>query len=166
VANDLFTLFRKLTLGVYVVGVTHASRRDAFTAASIMQTSYKPLLLALAINPEHACYALLCAAQSFAVSVLNHDQIELARCFGTPAAAGTDKMQCAQWRSGREGAPILRHAIAYFECAVRADVPAGDHRLVLGQVRNGGLQRLDGQPLLYAATDNLDQSAALYPTDF
>ena len=47
-------LFRRLTNGLYVVGVAHGDRRDAFTAAWITQVSFQPLLLALSINPTHA----------------------------------------------------------------------------------------------------------------
>ncbi len=56
---ELIALFRRLTTGVYVVGVGNPGRFDAFTAACIMQVSYRPLLLALAINPRHASYELL-----------------------------------------------------------------------------------------------------------
>ena len=49
-------LFRRLTNGLYVVGVAHDDRRDAFTAAWVTQVSFEPLLLALSINPSHASY--------------------------------------------------------------------------------------------------------------
>src|SRR5438105_2575087 len=51
--------FRRLTLGVYVVGVGGDGRADAFTAAWIIQASFDPLLLALSINRQHASYPLL-----------------------------------------------------------------------------------------------------------
>ena len=50
----LAALFRRLTLGVYVVGVAHDGQRDAFTAAWLMQVSFEPLLLALSVNPANA----------------------------------------------------------------------------------------------------------------
>lgn len=76
-------LFRRLTNGLYVVGVAHNGQHDAFTAAWITQVSFDPLLLALSINPSHASYPILVAADRFAVSVLSSGQIELARHFGT-----------------------------------------------------------------------------------
>ena len=78
---DLIALFRRLTAGVYVVGVGNPNRFDAFTAAAIMQVSYRPLLLALAINPRHASYELLRSGQAFCVSVLDHSQMDLAKRF-------------------------------------------------------------------------------------
>jgi flavin reductase (DIM6/NTAB) family NADH-FMN oxidoreductase RutF len=163
---DMVALFRKLTLGVYIIGVAEGARRDAFTACSVMQASFDPLILALAINPEHVSYPMLRSGQSFAVSVLAQNQMELARRFGASAREHGDKMAAAAWRTGRGGVPILRDGVAYFDCAVMADIPAGDHRIVLGQVIGGQLLMPTGVPLTYADTHNLDHSAALYPATF
>jgi flavin reductase (DIM6/NTAB) family NADH-FMN oxidoreductase RutF len=166
--QHMVALFRQLTLGVYVVGVAHGTRRDAFTASSIVQASYQPLLLALAINPQHASYALLRASAGFAVSVLERSQMHYARRFGTEtlAAQGADKMLQVSWRTGRGGAPILADALGYFDCKVEQDVAAGDHRIVLGRVIDGAVLQSQGTPLAYADTGNLDQSATLYPEMF
>jgi hypothetical protein len=91
---------------------------------------------------------------------------ELARRFGTSAQEATDKIKSVAWRIGRRGAPILREELAFFECAVQADIPAGDHRIVLGQGIDGALLRPTGMPLPYADTHKLDNSAALYPRTF
>jgi flavin reductase (DIM6/NTAB) family NADH-FMN oxidoreductase RutF len=165
--TDMFDLFRSLTMGVYVIGVTDGSEKDAFTAASIAHISYRPLLLSLAVNPEHASYKLLLAGNAWTVSVLRNDQIELARRFGT-RGQGWDKMTGTKWASAGSGAPYLEQAIAYFDCRLTADYPAGDHRLLVGQVTGGGIlsQQAFIKPLLYADTGNLDKSAALYPNDF
>jgi flavin reductase (DIM6/NTAB) family NADH-FMN oxidoreductase RutF len=160
---ELIALFRRLTAGVYVVGVGDRSRFDAFTAACIMQVSYRPLLLALAINPRHASYELLRSGQAFCVSVLDHSQIELARRFGTESDEGAGKLSGIEWRHGKSGAPILAQALGFLECAVRAESAAGDHRLVLGAVIDGALLRPEAQPLVYSDTGNLDGSAALFP---
>jgi flavin reductase (DIM6/NTAB) family NADH-FMN oxidoreductase RutF len=164
--QHIVELFRRLTLGVYVVGVAHASDRDAFTAAAVLQASYKPLLLAIAVNPEHASYSILQAGRVFAVSVLADNQMELARRFGTTPAPGTDKMNGVAWRIGGQGAPILGEALAFFECVVQAEMPAGDHRIVLGRVVDGAVITSQRSPLVYADTRNLDDSASLYPASF
>jgi len=164
--TDLVALFRHLTLGVYVIGVAAGDKRDAFTASALMQASYRPLLLTLAIHPAHASYPLLRESRSFAVSVLDRQQLPLARHFGTVSGGQSDKMQGFSWRSGREGAPILEVALAYFDCSVENELSAGDHRLIVGRVIGGAVLSRDRLPLSYADTDNLDQSAALFPQTF
>ena len=104
---DLADLFRRLTAGVYVVGVADGGRRNAFTAAWLMQVSFDPLLLALSINPGHASFPLLVGGDGFAVSVLSCDQLDLARHFGTRSGRETDKLAgvCLARRPHRRADP-------------------------------------------------------------
>ena len=44
--TDIPELFRRLSTGVYVVGVAAGERRNAFTAAWLTQVSFDPLLVA------------------------------------------------------------------------------------------------------------------------
>ena len=164
--TDIAALFRQLTLGVYVVGVAHDGQRDAFTAAWVMQTSFEPLLLALSINPENASYPLLHAGGHFAVSVLRHGQLELARHFGTRSGRDRDKFAGIAWRPGRNGAPILEDALAYLECELRTSLRVGDHVLVVGRVIDGRILTRDAAPMTYAEAGDMDGSSALYPAKF
>lgn len=156
-------LFRKLTLGVYVIGVSDGERKDAFTAAWIMQASFNPLLLAISINPDNASYELLHASGCFTVNVLKQGQMELARHFGTKSGRDQDKLERMRTRPGRAGSPILEDALAYFECEVEGRTRAGDHELVLGRVVDGRILDAKAAPLTYADTGNMDGSSELYP---
>ena len=160
----LAELFKRITCGVYVVGVAAGGRRNAFTAAWIMPVSFDPLLLSLSINPRHSSYSLLREGGIFSVNVLGADQMELARHFG--GSAGIDKLALVNWREGRHGLPLLEDAPAWFECEFKAEYPAGDHRLVLGQVVGGELRDAEAEILLYRATGNMDGAERLYPGSF
>jgi flavin reductase (DIM6/NTAB) family NADH-FMN oxidoreductase RutF len=161
--SDVTALFRRLTLGVYVVGVSDGQQRDAFTAAWIMQASFNPLILAVSINPSNVSYELLHASGIFSVNVLKQGQLELARRFGTTSGRDRDKFAGVRTRTGRTGAPILEDALAYFECGLQGRTRAGDHELVLGQVVDGKILDPRAAPLTYADTGDMDGSSALYP---
>ncbi len=160
---DVAGLFRRLTAGIYVVGVADGEERNAFTAAWLMQVSFDPLLLALSVNPGHASYPLLVGGGGFAVSVLSRDQLGLARRFGTRSARETDKLAGIAWRPGRGGAPILSEAIAYLECRLTQRIPAGDHEIVIAHPIGGEILLPDAIPMSYADTGDLDGSRGLYP---
>lgn len=159
-------LFRRLTNGLYVVGVAHGNQRNAFTAAWITQVSFDPLLLALSINPAHASYPILMAARGFTVSILRQGQLELARHFGTQSGRVIDKLVGQRWQPALEGAPVLLDAAAYLECRLIDRHTAGDHELVLAQVVGGRVLAAAARPMTYAETGNLDGSADLYPPTF
>jgi flavin reductase (DIM6/NTAB) family NADH-FMN oxidoreductase RutF len=154
-------LFQRLTQGVYVVGVAHRDVRNAFTAAWVMQVSYDPLLLALSINPTHSSYLLLKEGRSFSVNVLKKDQFDLADLFGRSDLA--DKLALTKWTTGRIGLPLLREALAWFECQVVSEHPAGDHVLVQGRVIDGKLLDSEAEPMCYRETGAMDGASTLYP---
>ena len=162
--NQIEALFRRLSLGVYVIGVAHDERRDAFTAAWVMQASFDPLLLALSVNPQNASYSLLRDSDAFAVSVLKRGQLELARRFGTRSGREQDKLAGVRWRPGRSGAPVLDDALAYFDCTLTESLRTGDHELVVGRVIEGRVLDPDAVPMTYAETGDMDGSSALYPS--
>ena len=157
-------LFQRLTTGVYVIGVGKGDRRNAFTAAWVMQVSYDPLLVALSINAKHSSYTLLNEHRAFSVNILSKGDLERAAQFGQPASAG--KMKVAEWTTGRTGLSLLRGAIGWLECEVASETPAGDHRLVVGRVIDGELVDREAEPMLYRETDAMDNSAALFPKTF
>ena len=165
-SSEIANLFRSISLGVHVIATARQGRREAFTAASLMQVSYRPLLLALAVSPEHRSYALLRDGRGFAVSVLREDQMALAARFGAPAGEIQDKFAGTAWRHNASGLPVLDQAIASFDCELLELHPAGDHHLALARVRGGLLGDARAVPLRYFDTGDLDGSSALFPAAF
>lgn len=157
-------LFQRLTHGVYVIGVGDAAEENAFTAAWVMQVSFDPLLLALSVNPQHSSYGLLQRGRAFSVNVLTRDQMALAAHFGQPAAV--HKLASVSWTKGSTGVPLLQDAVAWFECIVEDERPAGDHVLVVGRVIGGELRDETAIPLVYRDTGAMDGAAVLFPTRF
>lgn len=160
-SRSIAALFQRLTQGVYVVGVAHGEVRNAFTAAWIMQVSYDPLLLALSINPLHFSYLLLKEGRSFSVNVLKKGQLDLADHYGRSTRA--NKLALTDWTTDRIGLPLLRKALAYFECHVVSEHPAGDHVLVLGKVFDGKVLDSEAEPMSYRETGAMDGASRLYP---
>jgi len=157
-------LFRQLTHGVYVVGVARGSECNAVTAAWVMQASFDPLLLALAINPRNSSYPLLIASGAFTVNVLHQDQMTLAAHFAQPRCE--NKLAGIDWSQKRTGAPVLAECLAYFECVVASRCAAGDHEIILGRVLDGSLLNEAIPPLEYRDTGDLDGSSRLFPETF
>src|SRR6476619_2152116 len=162
--GSVAALFQRLTQGVYVVGVAHGQVRNAFTAAWVMQVSFNPLLLALSINPHHSSYGLLKEGRAFSVNVLKKGQLELASPYG--GRASPDKFALLEWTMNRIGVPLLLESLAWFECQVVGEHPAGDHVLVLGKVIDGKLLDSKAEPMAYRETEAMDGASALFPAVF
>jgi flavin reductase (DIM6/NTAB) family NADH-FMN oxidoreductase RutF len=152
------TLFKQISLGIYVIGVSDGERQNAFTAAWVMQVSFNPPLLAIGINPESYSYQLLQAGGVCTVNVLGQDQCAIAEHFGRSAK---DKMTGFQWQKGSTGAPVLSESLAYFDCQVSHYTDAGDHKIAVCKVI-AGAKLNEGLPLLYGQTGDMDGSSELY----
>jgi flavin reductase (DIM6/NTAB) family NADH-FMN oxidoreductase RutF len=160
---DVADLFRRVTTGVYVIGVAEGERRNAFTAAWFTQVSFDPLLLALSVNPEHASYPLLLGGGGFVVNVLRRDQLRLAEAFGTRSGRDQDKLAGIPWHPAPSGAPILTGALAWIDCRLHDRFRAGDHEIILVRPVAGELVAPEAAPLLYHDTGEIDGSRELYP---
>ena len=156
-SGSVAALFQRLTQGVYVVGVAHGQVRNAFTAAWVMQVSFDPLLLALSINPHHSSYGLLRDGRAFSVNVLKKGQLELAAHYGGRAG----KFASLEWTMNRIGVPLLLESLAWFECQVVGEHPAGDHVLVVGKLLDS-----KAEPMAYRETGAMDGASALFPKAF
>ena len=163
-ADEIANLFKSITQGIYVVGVHDGQDNNAFTASWLMQVSFRPMMLALSINPGHWSYRLLKNSGEFAVSVLAKDQIELAAHFASRASS--KKLSAVSWGTHRTRAPVLTDALAFFECELDHETDAGDHKLVLGRVINGELLDPNAIPMTYADTGNMDGARQLLPGSF
>ncbi len=162
--DDLPFLFRQLTHGVYVIGVSGGGKDNAFTAAWVMQVSFSPPMIALSINPGHSSYRMLVESRAFSINVLPANRKDLAKHFGLPAE--TDKLAGVAWRRGETGVPLLNEAMAVFECEYSHECEAGDHRLVIGRVVAGSVLNPDEFPMNYRETGDMDASSGLYPDGF
>lgn len=157
-------MFRRVSHGVYIIGVAGPDRCNAFTAAWVMQVSFKPLMLALSVNLGHSSYGLLKQSGRFSVNVLGQDQFDLALHFGQPSSV--DKLAGQPWHAGTCGIPLIDSAIAQFECVLTDECTAGDHRVVVGKVIGGQMLRPDDAPMLYRAPGTVDGAAMFFPGAF
>ncbi len=163
--ESISRIFRCLSHGVYVIGVSNGGKHNAFTAAWLTQASFDPVLLALSINPSHSSWPLIKASGRFSVNILSCKQQEMAAHFGKPAL-DVDKLGSVPWHLSPAQMPILDHALAWMDCEYSHETSAGDHVVIIARVTAGKLNQTAIAPLLYRDTGDMDGSSALFPECF
>jgi flavin reductase (DIM6/NTAB) family NADH-FMN oxidoreductase RutF len=124
-------------LAQFATGVTIITARlrdDAFvgfTANSFNSVSLDPPLVTWSLGLRSRSLVAFEGAQRYAINVLAHDQIELARRFSRPHA---DRFAGVAFRLGQAESPLIEGCVAWLECRHHALHPAGDHMLFIGQV--------------------------------
>jgi flavin reductase (DIM6/NTAB) family NADH-FMN oxidoreductase RutF len=123
-------------LGRFPTGVAFvAARADGKTAGllinSFTSVSLDPPLVMWCLGLSSRCRPTFLNAQSFAVSVLAHEQRSLIAALRRPLEERFDGIPT---RNGMGSAPVIEGAAAVFECQTFSMSRAGDHDLVLGLV--------------------------------
>lgn len=127
--------------GTFVTGITVLTTRDAdgqcrgMTANSFTSVSLDPPLLLVCVGKSAHSYAVFRSSASFAVNVLHESQTEVSRLF---ASKSPDKFDRVSHDKVHTGAPILTDCLTWFDCTVHSCVDAGDHAILIGQVRAFG----------------------------
>ena len=141
---------RTLVGGVTAITTMHEGRPYGLTATAVCSVSAQPPRLLACVNCGGETYPAIQKSRIICVNILSTDHEELAKRFaGMSDLAGADRFQGDDWTSGVTGAPILKNALAAFDCSVPAIMDTGSHGIVIADV-----QRIEmsarGKPLLYA----------------
>lgn len=138
-------------MGHFATGVTVVTAVDraggfvGLTVNSFTSVSLDPPLVLVCVDRESETLPILREAGAFAVSVLRRGDEAIARRFSGDARAG--RFEELAVRPTASGAPVLRDALAWFDCAVHGETAAGDHVVIFGAVRDGG--GAPGDPLVF-----------------
>lgn len=132
-SRDLRRAFGHFATGVTIVTTLDRDGRPCgFTANSFSSVSIEPPLLLVSIARSAYGCEIFTRSAGFAVNILAQNQRDLSNRF---ARAGADKFFDQRWQSAATGAPILEDVVAWFDCSHFEQVDAGDHVILIGQVR-------------------------------
>ncbi|MEJ5041642.1 flavin reductase family protein [Pseudomonas sp. B21-036] len=139
-------------LGHYASGITVITSQIekepvGFTCQSFYSVSMSPPLVSFSVMAGSASYPRIRQAGRFAVNILSGEQVGISNQF---ARRGTDKWQGVQWQASPLGNPIIAGSLHWLDCEIHAEHVAGDHLIVIGEVKALNLQQTAAtQPLLY-----------------
>jgi flavin reductase (DIM6/NTAB) family NADH-FMN oxidoreductase RutF len=139
--------FRDLMAGVCapVAIVTTADDGGAHgaTVSSLASVSLRPPLISIALDRNSTLLARILDAGRFGVNVLGRAQDHVAVVF---ASRGVDRFHQVRW-SMADGLPRVDGAVGWAACVLHQSVPAGDHVLLIGLVRDAASS--PQPPLIY-----------------
>lgn len=125
--------------GLYAIGVREGGERNAFTANWVMQCSFDPPLVAVAVENDGKSIGMMRSSKVFSVNVFDASQRREAGRLARPAAKAPDKLSEVRCVDGVTGAPLLEDSLGYVECRIVSECPAGDHTLFIGEVVEAGV---------------------------
>ena len=133
--DDIALRALRTALGQYPTGVAVVATRSAagpvgVTVNSFGSLSLDPPLVLWCLRRRSASLAAFTGAEHFAVNVLAAGQERVARQFAEHA----DRFAGIDWHLDPGGLPRLDGAVAVFTCRRTAQLPGGDHVIIIGEL--------------------------------
>lgn len=128
----------RAAFGSYMTGVTivTARARDGeyvgFTANSFTSVSLAPPLLLVCPGKHLSSFDVFNTIDHFAVNILAEDQETLSNRF---ASSKGDRFDGTDWKADLYGSPIIEGVAAHFSCSTFNRIDAGDHIILIGEVK-------------------------------
>lgn len=133
--------------GITVIASHIDDEPVGFTCQSFYSVSISPPLVSFSVMSTSASYPKIRKAGRFIVNILSGEQSHVSNQF---ARRGTDKWQGIRWQKSPLGNPIIADSLHWLDCEIHAEYPAGDHLIVIGEVKALGRQAAPAaEPLLY-----------------
>lgn len=118
-------------------------RAWGFTASSFTSLSMSPPLLLVCLNRSAECHQAFIEAEQFAINVIGPADQDLAVLFAT---RGENKFTSDRLGE-RAGLPVLERAVAGFTCSLHSQMEAGDHTILIGEVKEAWSRPI--QPVIH-----------------
>lgn len=143
-------LLFKDVLSQYPSGVTIVTTRDGdgeprgFTANAFCAVSLDPPLVCVCLARSARCHPVFARRNSFVINFLRPEHVGLATVF---AGKDADKFSHGEFSSHGHSAVTVANALAVLVCTVHARFEAGDHTMLIGEVRSADSS--PGEPLVF-----------------
>lgn len=117
---------------VAVTGLAPDGSPAGMAISSFNAVSLDPLLVSFCIGRTSRTWPLLRASGRICINILSEHQQHIATCL---SRSGGQKFGELAWSSSPGGLPLLDGTLAWLECTVAAQHQAGDHDIVVAEVR-------------------------------
>jgi flavin reductase (DIM6/NTAB) family NADH-FMN oxidoreductase RutF len=114
------------------------------TASSFNSVSLTPPLVVWSLGLSSRTVPSFQKASHYVINILSDQQLPICQQF---AFGQGDRFKGIDYELGATGLPVLKGALAWFECRNRSQYPEGDHIIFVGEVERCGFT--DGSPLVY-----------------
>jgi flavin reductase (DIM6/NTAB) family NADH-FMN oxidoreductase RutF len=128
-----------------ITTVSDSNQAVAMTANSFTSVSLDPPLVLWSLQNNSDVYEVFATPRHFAINILSTEQQAQSNRY---AKKGQHDLDPADYRIGKYGAPVIRHALVTFECELEATHEGGDHLIIVGRVKDMQ-EKPSGEPLLF-----------------
>lgn len=142
-------LMRHQAGAVTLIATGEKGNRTGLIATAVCSLTDSPPTVLICVNANASAHDRIAATGSFCVNLLCPSHAELVGVFtGKTGLAGEARFDDALWQTLKTGAPVLKDALASFDCEVVDAKKVSTHTIYIGEVRDGSARDTE-DPLVY-----------------
>ena len=131
-STDLRQAFGQFGTGVAIIALQNNDNQSVgLTVNSFASVSLQPPLLSWCLANNSQLFDDVAQANRFSVNVLAADQLALSNRM---SGASSHVLQNDEFDKSVHGTPLLRGALAQFDCHIHERVELGDHIMLVGGI--------------------------------
>ena len=138
----------RVASGIYILTVAHQQQTTGMLASWVMQASFEPPMLTVAVKRGRYVAEWIGAGAPFAVNIVGEADKTLLKHFGRGFEIGVPAFDGLQTTTSAAGVPLLVDTIAQLECERVDQLDSGDHTVFVAHVVGGRLAS-DERPMLH-----------------
>ena len=142
---------RAMPGAVCVIAAGRPGARTGMTATAVCSLSDAPPMLLCCVNAGASAHPLIRQEGRFSINLLADEHAAVAvRFAGREGITGEARFDLGNWGMAASSAPVLRDALASFDCVLEAEHRHATHSIFVGSVQAVST-RAGAAPLLYLA---------------
>ena len=127
--------------GVFILTAKHQTQVAAMMASWVMQASFTPPTITIAVATGRPILQLIEASGRLALSILPQDDKTLMKHYAR-FKGGEDPFAGVSTQPAPSGVPVLSDALGYLDCKVTGvHTFGGDHDLIIAEITDGAMLR-------------------------
>jgi flavin reductase (DIM6/NTAB) family NADH-FMN oxidoreductase RutF len=138
----------RIPSGLFILTLRQGAEETGMLVSWVQQCSFKPPRLSVALQQGRQVNNALVEGSVFVLNILDDTQTDMIAHFGKGFDPGQPAFEDLEVDRASAPAPVLSEALAFLECGVVSRWSAGDHDLIVAEVRAGQVLG-EGHPMVH-----------------
>jgi flavin reductase (DIM6/NTAB) family NADH-FMN oxidoreductase RutF len=142
--------------GLFIITAKNGETVDGYLASWVQQISFKPLMVALAVNPDRPGYETIVSGDTFSINVVGDHDTQYMRHFWSGYTSENNPFKEIPYKVTEAGGVSIDAAKSSIDCKFVSKSKPGDHEIVIAEVIASHVLNEESVPKTHVRKSGLD----------
>jgi flavin reductase (DIM6/NTAB) family NADH-FMN oxidoreductase RutF len=143
----------RMASGVYIITVEDEGGREGMLATWVTQAAFSPPMVTITVNNARPILSRLPKGARASLNVLAKTNNDIFKNFVKPHTEGMDRFEGLELSENEGFPPSFANCISSMLLEIANVVDAGDHKVVIAEVKDGKMLNKDLEPMVHFRKD-------------